>query len=203
MRLSRGLELDAAEYIFSGSKGRSTKHMERLTALVYSEGMSRSMIIAIAFAGATAMLLATPMVAIADTGLPLPRFASLRADKVHLRTGPGMRYPVDWIFVQRNMPVEIVAEFENWRKVGDWQGTEGWVHRSMLSGKRTAVIKDGIQPLRRGPASNAMLVARVMEKVVASILECESDWCRVEVAKKRGWMRRTHIWGVYRNEQLN
>tara|TARA_R110002110_G_scaffold5407_4_gene27941 strand:+ start:12292 stop:12789 length:498 start_codon:yes stop_codon:yes gene_type:complete len=165
--------------------------------------MIRPLMIAIAFAAATAMLLATPIAAIADTGLPLPRFVSLRASKVHLRTGPGVRYPVDWIFVQRNMPVEIVAEFENWRKVRDWQGTEGWVHRSMLSGKRTAVVKGGIQPLRRNPASSATLTARVMEKVVARLLECEGDWCRVEIGKQRGWMRRTHIWGVYRDEKLN
>ena len=180
-----------------------TEDMEQFTAPVYSAGMSRSLMITIAFVAATAMLLATPLLAIADTGLPLPRFASLRANKVHLRTGPGVRYPVDWIFVQRNMPIEIVAEFENWRKVRDWQGTEGWVHRSMLSGKRTAVIKGGIQPLRREPASSAALTARVMEKVVARILECEGEWCRVEIGKKRGWMRRTHIWGVHRNEQLN
>lgn len=177
--------------------------MERFIAPVYSAAMIRPLMIAIAFVAASAMLLATPLVAIADTGLPLPRFASLRANKVHLRTGPGVRYPVDWIFVQRNMPVEIVAEFENWRKVRDWQGTEGWVHRSMLSGKRTAVIKGGVQPLRREPASSAPLTARVMEKVVARILECEGDWCRVEIGKQRGWMRRTHIWGVYRSEALN
>ena len=177
--------------------------MERLAATVYSAAMNRSMMIAIAFAATMAMLLATPLVAIADTGLPLPRFASLRANKVHLRTGPGKRYPVDWIFVQRNMPIEIVAEFKNWRKVRDWQGTEGWVHSSMLSGKRTAVIKGGLQPLRRGPDSSAVLAARVMEKAVVRILECEGDWCRVQTEEKRGWMRRTHIWGVYRHERLN
>tara|TARA_R110000868_G_scaffold11751_17_gene57434 strand:- start:63048 stop:63554 length:507 start_codon:yes stop_codon:yes gene_type:complete len=149
------------------------------------------------------VLMATPVTLIADTGLPLPRFASLRANKVHLRTGPGIRYPVDWIFVQRYMPIEIVAEFENWRKVRDWQGTEGWVHRTMLSGKRTAVVKGGVQPLRRKPDSNAAMMARVMEKVIARILECEGQWCRVEIDKQRGWMRRAHIWGVYGNETLN
>tara|TARA_R110002126_G_scaffold1443_30_gene8467 strand:+ start:7152 stop:7658 length:507 start_codon:yes stop_codon:yes gene_type:complete len=149
------------------------------------------------------VLMATPVTLIADTGLPLPRFASLRANKVHLRTGPGIRYPVDWIFVQRYMPIEIVAEFENWRKVRDWQGTEGWVHRTMLSGKRTAVVKGGVQPLRRKPDSNAAMTARVMEKVIARILECEGQWCRVEIDKQRGWMRRAHIWGVYGNETLN
>lgn len=150
-----------------------------------------------------AILAATPIAVIAETGLPLPRFASLRANKVHLRTGPGVRYPVDWIFVQRDLPIEIVAEFENWRKVRDWQGTEGWVHRTMLSGKRMAVVKGGVQPLRREPDTSAPLTARVMEKVLARILECEGEWCRIEIGKQRGWMRRTHIWGVYRDEKLN
>ena len=144
-----------------------------------------------------------PVTVLADTGLPLPRYASLRANKVHLRTGPGIRYPVDWIFVSRGMPVEITAEFENWRKVRDWQGTEGWVHRSMLSGKRTAVVTGGVQPLRREPDANSVMAARIMEKVVGRILECEGDWCRIEIGKRRGWMRRAHIWGVYSDEQLN
>lgn len=197
------LQTPSAGRQFVGGRDSDTEDLERFIAAVYSAVMIRPLMIAVAFIATTGMLLATPLSAIADTGLPLPRFASLRANKVHLRTGPGVRYPVDWIFVQRNMPVEIVAEFENWRKVRDWQGTEGWVHRTMLSGKRTAVIKGGIQPLRREPASSATLTARVMEKVVARILECEGDWCRVEIGKKRGWMRRTHIWGVYRNEKLN
>lgn len=141
--------------------------------------------------------------ALAQTGLPLPRFASLRADKVHLRTGPGVRYPVDWVYVFRDMPVEIVAEFENWRKVRDWEGTEGWVHRTMLSGTRTAIVTGGIQPLRSDPDTNAPMVARIEEKVVGRIMECAGDWCRIEVAKRRGWIRRDHIWGVYGDETLN
>ena len=144
-----------------------------------------------------------PIAAIAETGLPLPRYASLRANKVHLRTGPGIRYPVDWIFVCRGMPVEITAEFENWRKVRDWQGTEGWVHRSMLSGRRTAFVTGGLQPLRRDPDPHSVLTARVMEKVVGRILECDGDWCLIEIAKRRGWMRRAHFWGVYSDEKLN
>jgi SH3-like domain-containing protein len=146
--------------------------------------------------------LSVPVAALAETGLPLPRYASLRANKVHLRTGPGIRYPVDWIFVSRGMPVEITAEFENWRRVRDWQGTEGWVHRSMLSGKRTAVVTGGIQPMRQNPDPESALAARVMEKVVGRVLECEGAWCRIEIGKRRGWMRRAHIWGVYSDEHL-
>ncbi len=144
-----------------------------------------------------------PITAFAGSDLTLPRYASLRADTVHLRTGPGKRYPVDWIFISRNMPVEITAEFENWRKVRDWQGTEGWVHRALLSKKRTAVVIAGIQPLRRNPDPSSALTARVMEKVVGRLLRCAGKWCRLEIGKHRGWMRRSHIWGVYTDEKLD
>jgi SH3-like domain-containing protein len=169
----------------------------------YNPGMRKALHIALAPVIAFAILAATPAILIAETGLPLPRFASLRANKVHLRTGPGIRYPVDWIFVHRGLPMEIVAEFENWRKVRDWQGTEGWVHRSMLSGRRTAVITGGTQPMRRDPDPNASMTARVKERVVGRVLECEGSWCRIEIGKNRGWMRRTHVWGVYQDEKLN
>ena len=140
---------------------------------------------------------------LAETGLTLPRFASIRASKVHLRTGPAIRYPVDWIFVRRGQPVEITAEFKEWRKVRDWQGTEGWVHRSMLSGRRTVVIKGGIQPLRREPHQESPLTARVMEKEIGRVIKCEKNWCKLELGKIRGWMQKIHLWGTYQEEKLN
>src|SRR5258708_20816133 len=74
------------------------------------------------------------------TGLPLPRFASLRADEVNVRAGPGARYPIEWVFKRKGMPVEIVAEYENYRKIKDWQGAGGWAHHSLLPGQRTFII---------------------------------------------------------------
>jgi len=165
--------------------------------------MSRIRNRAATVAAIAVILLAGALPVTAETGLPLPRFASLRSDKVHLRTGPGIRYPVDWVFVQRDMPVEIVAEFDNWRKVRDWQGTEGWVHRSLLSGRRTALVRGGIQPLRRDPSGESALIARVEERAVGHVIECAPAWCRIEIAKVRGWVRKDHIWGVYRDETLN
>lgn len=138
----------------------------------------------------------------AAKGLPLPRFAALRADKVNVRTGPGVRYPVEWVFVYRNMPVEIVAEFDTWRKVRDWQGTIGWVHQSMLTGRRSIIITQGLQDLRREPARNAKVIARIEPKVIGHLLNCREDWCRVEVSGFRGWMMRRQFWGVYADEKL-
>ena len=139
----------------------------------------------------------------AATGLPVPRFATLRADEVNVRTGPGVRYPVEWVFVRRNMPVEITAEFHTSRKVRDWQGPAGWVHQSMLSGRRSIIVPDGVQPLRREAANDAAVIARLAEKVVGRLLECRKEWCRIEVSGRRGWMKRSQFWGVYPNEKVD
>ena len=132
----------------------------------------------------------------------LPRFASIRAGEANLRTGPGKRYPVEWVLVKRHMPVEIVAEFENWRQVRDISGTVGWVHRSMLSGRRTMVVMGGQQRLHRGPSADSEVVALVDSKVVGKLLSCNETWCRIEVAGMRGWMRRDRLWGIRRGEKL-
>src|SRR4051812_46096299 len=87
----------------------------------------------------------------AAAGGNLPRYLSLRSDEVNLRTGPGVRYPVDWVLQRRHMPVEVLAEFENWRKIRDWQGTEGWVHQSMLSGRRYAMVMGDVRSITRQP----------------------------------------------------
>jgi SH3-like domain-containing protein len=137
------------------------------------------------------------------SGLPVPRFASLRSGEVNVRSGPGARYPVEWVFLYRNMPVEITAEYEQWRKVRDWQGTEGWVHQSMLSGRRSVMIVGNERGLYEEPAPNARLLARIEDKVVARVLRCREDWCRVEVAGLRGWVNRASVWGVYEDEKVD
>lgn len=138
----------------------------------------------------------------AASGLSVPRFVSLRADEVNVRTGPGVRYPVDWVLVRRNMPIEIIAEFDTWRKVRDWQGTEGWVHQSMLSGHRTVVVTGGVRVLRREPAPDAPAVAKVETGVIAQLLKCDGAWCRTEASGFRGWLRRSEMWGIYPDEKI-
>lgn len=137
-----------------------------------------------------------------QSGLPVPRYASLRASEVNVRTGPGVRYPVKWVFVRRDLPIEIIAEFSTWRKIRDWQGTEGWVHRSMVSGKRTVIITDAVQVMRREPSRWAPAVARVEAGVVAHILECGVEWCRVEASGFSGWVKHGQFWGRGKREQI-
>ena len=139
----------------------------------------------------------------AKSGLPLPRFATLRSDEVNVRTGPGVRYPIEWVFVYRNMPVEIISEFNTWRKIRDWQGAVGWVHQSMLSSQRNIIVADGVQPMRRVADTGAEVVARLHKKVLGKLLQCRKLWCQIEVSSIRGWMTRKQFWGAYPSEKID
>lgn len=134
--------------------------------------------------------------------LPVPRFVSLHADKVNLRTGPGRRYPIEWILTRKDLPVEVVAEFEHWRRIRDYEGTEGWVHERMLEGRRDVVVTGGVRPLRRQPETNSDLVARAEPGVIGRLLECHGVWCRIDAGTASGWLRRDEIWGVLPDEAV-
>ena len=135
------------------------------------------------------------------TGLKLPRFVSLRADEVNVRAGPGVRYPVKWVFVQRNLPVEITAEYETWRKVRDSTGAEGWVHRAMLFGRRNVLVIDKQATMRRQPQDDSPAIARLNPGMVVRLEKCGAIWCNVSVQGYEGWLRRAEVWGLYLDEQ--
>ncbi|MEO8559817.1 MAG: SH3 domain-containing protein [Rhodospirillales bacterium] len=136
------------------------------------------------------------------SGLPVPRFASMRSDDVNVRSGPGTRYPVEWVFQRKNMPVEVVGEFDTWRKIRDWQGTTGWVHQSMLVGKRMVVVAGKQVSLLRTPENDSAPVARIEASVQGELLSCKGGWCRVRVNDYKGWLTRKDIWGVYADEKI-
>jgi SH3-like domain-containing protein len=133
----------------------------------------------------------------------IPRFVSTKYGEVRLRQGPGERYPVVWVFMKRNMPVELTQEFDVWRKIRDWEGSEGWVLAGALQSKRYVVVTGAIRALRNAPAPDASMVARVEPGVLARLDHCspqEADWCRVIAGDRTGWMRRSEIWGIYPQE---
>lgn len=133
----------------------------------------------------------------------LPRFASLKAEKAYLRTGPGLRYPVEWVYTKRDMPVEVIAEFDAWRQVRDWKGTIGWMHSQVLSSKRSVIVTGEMtHPLRRDPAPDANVIAKLEPGVIAKLLQCRETWCRVEVSGFRGWLPREEFWGVRDGEKV-
>ena len=113
-----------------------------------------------------------------------------------MRTGPGVRYPVEWVFKRRGFPIEIVAEFDTWRKVRDWQGTVGWVHRSMLSRRPTVLVTGLVRRLHSKPDNGAETVARLEPGVVAELLRCANSWCEIRAAGHSGWLRKGEFWGA-------
>ena len=135
-----------------------------------------------------------------QSGLKVPRFASLRSGEVNVRTGPGTRYPVEWMFVKRGLPIEITAEFGTWRRVTDGQGGDGWVHRSMLSGRRAGIVTPKTETLRRRASVDSAAVAKAEQGVVVAIRACRDKWCEVDVQGFRGWLPQTSLWGVFPNE---
>lgn len=138
------------------------------------------------------------------TGLPIPRFVSVKVKHANVRVGPGINYPLKWIFVRSGLPVEIIAEFGNWRRIRDWEGGEGWMFGPLLSGKRTALVApwSGAKPvsLRADSARDASTVAIVQPNVLVRVDGCDGKWCRVNAKARRGYIRQTRLWGAYLGE---
>lgn len=134
--------------------------------------------------------------------LPIPRFVSLRTQPVNMRTGPGIRYPVTWVYQRRTLPVEVTDEFDTWRRVRDPDGAEGWVHQSMLSGQRTGILKGPVSPLYKGSTFSSAVVAQLSPEVVMTIDRCpqQVDFCLVEAGGRKGWLQRGLFWGLYDGE---
>lgn len=140
------------------------------------------------------------------SGLPLPRFVSLKADKINVRRGPSSEHQVAWVYQRKGLPVEITAEFENWRRVRDSDGEEGWVYQSMLSGRRMALVapwrrKEAV-PMHARPDNSAGVVAMVKAGVTATLENCTGEWCRLNVSGYEGWIAQPMIWGAYPGEQV-
>lgn len=144
---------------------------------------------------------------VGPSGLPIPRFVSLKAEKVNVRRGPSSDHPVAWVFQRKGLPVEIVAEFENWRRVRDSDGEEGWILQNMLAGKRTAEIapwKQGLNvPLMSGPKTGSGIVAQMGSGVVAEVGTCDGEWCELIAGGYDGFVQQTQLWGVYPGEKVD
>lgn len=142
-----------------------------------------------------------------ETGLALPRMVSLRSNMINARSGPGARYPISWVYRQKNAPVEIVAEFDVWRKIKDWKGAESWMHKSMLSGRRTAkIVSLGESNIYDKPDYNSPVIARAEEEVVGVIEKCPAGkgFCLINFDNTiTGWVLKSDIFGVYPDEVIN
>jgi SH3-like domain-containing protein len=140
------------------------------------------------------------------SGLPVPRFVSLKTDRVNVRGGPDKDHEVAFIYTRLGWPVEITAEFENWRRVRDSDGSEGWVYHSMLSGKRTAAVqlraKTDLAALHAKPDAQSAVTAQLQSGVLGAIKRCASGWCRLAGDGFDGWIEQNRLWGVYPDEKI-
>ena len=147
----------------------------------------------------------------AKSGLPVPRFVSLKPDRVNVRSGPARDHDVTWIYTRAGLPVEITAESENWRRIRDWEGSEGWVYHSMLSGRRTGVVKakepKGLVPLFAKGDAATDVVAQLQSGVLGWVKKCAGSWCRFTGQGATGqsfdgYIAQERLWGVYPNENV-
>jgi len=142
----------------------------------------------------------------APSGLPVPRFVSLKVDRVNVRGGPDKDHDVSWIYTRVGWPVEITAEFENWRRIRDSEGSEGWVYHSLLSGKRMAAVqlksKTDLAPLHAKPDAESAVLARLQSGVLGSVKHCNGSWCRLTGDGFDGWIEQQRLWGVYPDEKV-
>ena len=147
---------------------------------------------------------ATPL---GPSGLPIPRFVSLKAEKVNMRKGPSSDHPVAWVFQSKGLPVEIIAEFETWRRVRDSEGAEGWILQNMLTGKRNVTVapwrKDQITALHASAAVDSGLVANLASGAMGEIKSCDGSWCQIMVGGYKGYVEQSMLWGAYPGEVVN
>lgn len=141
------------------------------------------------------------------TGLRVPRFASLKSDKVNVRRGPSTEQSIVWVFSRAGLPVEIIAESENWRRVRDSEGSDGWVFHSLLSGRRTVLISPWSKdqesvPLLRGRSTGSRAVAHLQSGVLGNVVSCDGEWCELTVDGYTGYVQQDKLWGVYRGEEI-
>ncbi|WP_420865728.1 SH3 domain-containing protein [Ruegeria profundi] len=130
------------------------------------------------------------------TNLPIPRYVSMKAAEGNVRRGPSLTHRIDWVFKRRGMPLQITAEYGNWRKVQDRDGAGGWVHYALLSGVRTVLIDSELLSVYTNPDPNSQVSAKFESGVVARLGKCSLDWCHISAGGYRGWAEKSKLWGV-------
>lgn len=141
-----------------------------------------------------------------ESGLALPRFVSLQYGHINARSGPGERYPIEWVYMQKNAPIEIIAEFEDWRKIKDWQRSEAWVHKNGLTGKRfVKIVSPGENNIYAKDDYKAKVIAKVEDEVVGEVKKCpvNSSFCLIKFGNIDGWLPRQHLYGIYPDEIID
>lgn len=140
-------------------------------------------------------------------------FASIKSSEVNVRKGPHTRYPISWVFKKKGEPVEVIAEFEHWKRIKDVAGEEGWVKANMITKKRSAVVLGFKQNkdqkadkffvnIFRIPETSGKIFAKVESGKRISLKQCKKEWCLISIENVEGWIEKKFLWGVYANEEF-
>ena len=139
-----------------------------------------------------------------ETGLKIPRFVSLKSNNSNLRVGPGENYPIKLKYIVANTPVEIIDEYIDWRKINDYEGNNGWLHKSLIKGKRFAIVntpyQEGLQVFNKPKGKN---IGKIGKKNVLEVKTCLMNWCKIKYRKNTGWVNKLNLWGIYDSETIN
>ena len=136
----------------------------------------------------------------------IPRFSSLKSNNISMRVGPGYNYSILWEYHRTHLPLEIIAEFEDWRKIRDYTGDTGWIHKSMMSQKRYVLILQDNLMLRKGEDIDSKPVARFQKNALAQVIQCNALNClllaKTPASTIKGWAPRRALWGLYGHEAV-
>ena len=139
-----------------------------------------------------------------STGFKLPRFVSTKSDESNLRIGASTNYPIQLTYIFKNFPLEIIDEYETWRKVIDVNGNQGWIHKSILQGDRYAIIKTSHnQSAQIYNKPKGIFIGEIGNRNIVKINKCFNLWCHISLSKNKGWINKINIWGIYNNEEFN
>ena len=149
------------------------------------------------------LIVATAAPAVAQEKKP-PYWASIASGEAMMRTGPGRNYPGVWLYKRRDLPIRVVKTYPNWRMIEDPDGTRGWMLVTLLSDRRTALVKPGDpRPIHAKPDATSPLRYRAEHGVVGRIDKCSGGWCHIAVGKREGYIKTTDIWGVTDGEAVD
>jgi SH3-like domain-containing protein len=200
--------------LFDRTMGRFTRMHLGMMAMLLGAGFSIWMVqglrggeTVLAQGGDTTGSFDSAPVELGPSGFPVPRFLSLKANKVNVRKGPSSEHAVAWVFQRKGMPVEVTAEFENWRKIRDSSGAEGWILQQMLSGRRFALAPDWNKGrpvvLHESESDKSQAVVKLQPGVIAQVASCSGTWCYLTTDDYEGYAHQSELWGVYPDEVVD
>ena len=136
-----------------------------------------------------------------NSGKKIPRFVSLKSSEANLRIGPSLDYPIILQYVVKNIPLKVIDEFNDWRKIEDWNNNSGWMHLSLLSSSRFGIIKRDINNIYKKPNGN--IIGIIGKDNIIKLKKCERNWCLFSIKKLKGWLKKDSVWGVFNNENFD